>query len=130
MSQIKYPRDVLGIVLAAGITDTSLRNLVISDPVALNSVPLHRINTAMINAVLDADGMVIEYLIEKRIIITKAQALIAVNNNSNALRFINNANLFTGADLHEIQIAACTQDFSALAYCKEIGDLEIAAAFP
>jgi hypothetical protein len=130
MAQVKYPRDVLGIVLAAGIADTQLINLVVSDPIAINTIPLHRINTAMIDVVLDTDGMMVQYLIEKRVTITKTQALIAVNSNSDSLRYINEANLFSGADLHEIQVAACTRNFTALAYCKDVGNVEIEAAFP
>jgi hypothetical protein len=126
------PRDVLTICLQYGISDTALTALIVADPYAAVGVPTNRFTPSLISVLLNAEGKLIEVLLNKNISITKNQAITACTNNGLALRYINEKNLFTGLDLQEIQVAACTNTYKALAYCIPVNNsltAEINAAF-
>lgn len=132
MSQQISRKDVLDICLNNGITEMQLVTLLTEEPIAIIGIPKERITNLVIEAVVNSDGTMIKYILEKGVTVSKDNAIHAVQNNGLALKAINEANLFSGTDLHDVQVAACTQTYKALKFCKDQTNLnaEITAAFP
>ena len=129
-SFVKYPRDIIHTILKTqGISEDHIVTIVREDPDVLEALPNYLCTERVISEAVQVKGDALQYIRDRRLPISKNNAILAVQQNGNALRFVP-LESFNNNDMHEIQIEACTQTWTALQYCIEVLIDEVNAAFP